>query len=779
MDKINLYSSIWDLHIHTCKCPKGSEEFSRMSTIEYIDFLCETFANYPNLKMISFTDHNHLSEEVYKNFYNRNTGITLIPGVEVDIYLDAQAKLNNDFKHVIFYFDNEKFELDNHASKINDKLKNNTPILLSEFLSFLLDEISVPFLISPHFLKQGKRGVEFNWFEDNYKQNLDKYIDQMICFWETANVVEIERAINLLKEFEREDKVSIISFSDSNNKEKLINYLSKPKQYFNSLPNFEGLRMVGSDCRRITSSDITISKDNYGKYIGYVQYGDCIISLSNRLNTIIGGRGMGKSLLLDGIARYIAPSKTDKVLEEDRCEYLENLKYKVFDMNHTDLKHHSFSFDYYNQGYVLKLFGSGNDDLVSSTYFSSEFSKLKSFNLELVKTEIVEAVSFTEEPQIENENISSIIEKVIYISNQKNDLKIKASKEVKEIDYLTSELTSKLFGKLVPDILLNNEKIIQKEIELLSTIQEEIFKHNESVIFSNFLARFDKIYKEKLGKINLSKKVKNSTISYIKKAIKRDAIDIINRVSQINSLLRICDKNYCDKSEIQIDGFEGNKFIFVRKLNVENILIYLHRVFNDYFDSNKVKKYTGKEKKNIGNLYELIKLYCYTPNDVLQDSKSLSDLYKELKELTNLKVEKVDDILYSHGGVIERLRDLSPGTKANILMEYIVHKDTEIPLLIDQPEDNIDNKTIFGVLTQWFNSLKYKRQIIVVTHDANIVVNSDSENVIVCNQEKTDQFEYKNGALEFDDIIENVSSILDGGSSAIQRRLIKYGRTNN
>ena len=47
---------------------------------------------------------------------------------------------------------------------------------------------------------------------------------------------------------------------------------------------------------------------------------------------------MGKSLLLDGIARYIAPSKTDKVLEEDRCEYLENLKYKVFDMNHTDRK---------------------------------------------------------------------------------------------------------------------------------------------------------------------------------------------------------------------------------------------------------------------------------------------------------------------------------------------------------------------------------------------------------------------------------------------------------
>ena len=118
---------------------------------------------------------------------------------------------------------------------------------------------------------------------------------------------------------------------------------------------------------------------------------------------------------------------------------------------------------------------------------------------------------------------------------------------------------------------------------------------------------------------------------------------------------------------------------------------------------------------------------------------------------------------------------MSPGTQTNILLEYIVHKDTSLPLLIDQPEDNVDNQTIYSRIRGWFMDLKRSRQVIVVTHDANIVINADAENVVVAEQPKPGVFKYAFGALEYDDILGRASLILDGGKEAVKRRLVKYG----
>lgn len=115
--------------------------------------------------------------------------------------------------------------------------------------------------------------------------------------------------------------------------------------------------------------------------------------------------------------------------------------------------------------------------------------------------------------------------------------------------------------------------------------------------------------------------------------------------------------------------------------------------------------------------------------------KKIDNLIDELKTLKSLNINVVNSIYYKEDKKeIINIKNLSPGTKANILMEYIVFKDTKVPLLIDQPEDNIDNKTIYKVLTDWFTTLKNKRQVIVATHDANIVINGDAENVIICEQ---------------------------------------------
>ena len=75
--------------------------------------------------------------------------------------------------------------------------------------------------------------------------------------------------------------------------------------------------------------------------------------------------------------------------------------------------------------------------------------------------------------------------------------------------------------------------------------------------------------------------------------------------------------------------------------------------------------------------------------------------------------------------------------------------------------------------------MKSKRQVIVVTHDANIVINADAENVIIANKEDNDLFDYSYGALEYGEILDRISIILDGGVEAVERRLKKYGREKN
>ena len=63
----------------------------------------------------------------------------------------------------------------------------------------------------------------------------------------------------------------------------------------------------------------------------------------------------------------------------------------------------------------------------------------------------------------------------------------------------------------------------------------------------------------------------------------------------------------------------------------------------------------------------------------------------------------------------------------------------------------------------------------MVTHDANIVVNVDAENIVIASQLADGSFRYESGALEYQDMLEQASKILDGGVEAVRRRLMKYG----
>ena len=96
------------------------------------------------------------------------------------------------------------------------------------------------------------------------------------------------------------------------------------------------------------------------------------------------------------------------------------------------------------------------------------------------------------------------------------------------------------------------------------------------------------------------------------------------------------------------------------------------------------------------------------------------------------------------------------------------------PLLIDQPDEHLDNRYIYDELTPAFRSAKSRRQIIIATHNANLVVNTDAEQIILAEcSEGT--LSYQVGTLEDLAVRESIKAILEGGDQAFKKREEKYG----
>lgn len=123
------------------------------------------------------------------------------------------------------------------------------------------------------------------------------------------------------------------------------------------------------------------------------------------------------------------------------------------------------------------------------------------------------------------------------------------------------------------------------------------------------------------------------------------------------------------------------------------------------------------------------------------------------------------------------VEQLSPGTRGIVLLllYLAIDLDDDRPLLIDQPEENLDPRSIFEELVDRFRMTKQRRQIIIVTHNANLIVNTDADQVIVasCGPHRPGQLpeiSYVSGGLEDEEIRQQVCNILEGGESAFRER---------
>ena len=167
------------------------------------------------------------------------------------------------------------------------------------------------------------------------------------------------------------------------------------------------------------------------------------------------------------------------------------------------------------------------------------------------------------------------------------------------------------------------------------------------------------------------------------------------------------------------------------------------------------------------------------PGKYLRTGITIRDVLQWLYEVDHVKLTYG----LKYNGV--ELEKLSPGTKGIVLLILYIgmdHADTR-PLIVDQPDENLDNESIYELLTTYFKTAKGRRQILLITHNPNLVVNTDSEQIIVATAGRRanglPHIMYRSGPLEENvpgqhSIRQQVCRILEGGSDAFRRREQRY-----
>ena len=118
--------------------------------------------------------------------------------------------------------------------------------------------------------------------------------------------------------------------------------------------------------------------------------------------------------------------------------------------------------------------------------------------------------------------------------------------------------------------------------------------------------------------------------------------------------------------------------------------------------------------------------------------------------------------------------DLSRGQKCTALLPILLAR-RDSPLIIDQPEDNLDNHFIFETVVNAVQRLKGLRQMIFITHNANIPVLAEADLVLVMNSDGRVGFVEKSGTV--DECREQIIDLLEGGREAFELRSKRYGTT--
>lgn len=336
---------------------------------------------------------------------------------------------------------------------------------------------------------------------------------------------------------------------------------------------------------------------------------------------------------------------------------------------------------------------------------------------------------------------------------------------IKQQDELSQKMT---IEEQVYQKYTENVAIWEKQVKILVEEQRDL---EVDIDYVNFLLTSDlnDAYK---NRIKVTQKIYNlkQKESEVYKQIYAPVLDYIKKASAKKE----------SEEEIQEEVLN---FSVIKKLKndfTNNFLEYINRSITSDFRGLK----DGQQKLiDIINKYDFneeSEIYLFIDEiyqSITKDLAKTDNIVKKRLELYNFLFGlEYLEVLYELKLGNSKLEQLSPGEKGALLLIFYLFLDkSQLPLVIDQPEDNLDNYSVFNRLVPHIRSAKERRQVIIVTHNPNLAIACDAEQIIYAKMDKQNsKISYESGSIENPVINKYIVDVLEGTMPAFTLRRIKY-----
>lgn len=815
-----------DLHMHSqyskINKPGDKSRVKDMVASEFVDIL-----NQSGVELFSITDHNYFSDvyydEIDKYITDNDLNMKIINGVELDAYVELKDGTKDSIHICIYFSDNTD------RKKLNKVIyslyrDNNDNMLEPLFMEIInkLTELNTKFIIIPHGDKHKGlfkiiKNLNSEDAVDFYKYSMYKIFNAFDVrpgfysvsesFWAT-NFYEKTKSFDKILSNYDDDKLenlksnisnkikddtyelteeeleiyryildygsyfAYFTFSDWHNKEdykpEINNFVFGTLEY-----GFEAVELATLDPKsRIEQSHdkyIAIPSTLLKKVEFKIKDDKKEIYFSPGLNAIVGKRGSGKSLLLSVIKNLVEKDAEDGALNKYKKLEISDIIGQNRDNINISLGSLS-SVAFLNQDQIKEIFENPEN---AQENISKNFKEIKNLNL----NDLINISDVASKLKPYNKNYKNLTSNIISIKKI-DDYNLSAYEELDNVN----------FKKYFSDSI-NSLRLAINELENLGLDSSKL-----EIELSN-LYKYQKYYLKMIELYNTIINKNNAVINDINSKKSANEITIKQNINTINNTIKELKNNFTiqlnyEKLKLLINNFSFDnppvevsikgKYLFVTyydiPTNMRDIIldkitdtIIRSKEFGDienYLSGDKNKQLKSGKK----NLSE--ELDKYIKSDTFKSKKEFYEIidasidYK--KQISSMN--ELEDYLKQNK--IRNLTDASPGMKSVAYLDMLFDLDETI-LILDQPEDNIDNDYISKYLVPNIKGKKKIKQLIFVTHNPSVAVYGDSFNYVYV--ENNNKINYTNYLIERKEDKDKLINILEGGKNSFSNRNKKFG----
>lgn len=816
---------------------------------------------------LAITDHNYDHTYLLDALLDasKNSSINIIGGVEINV---QGVHLLALFNSPIYGKQSFSEGIKTFLSKIEIDSKNTNGVLTvsnksyTEVLSKIKENSGIA--IYPHcnsdnglFQERGKTdrthlGDQFNYQEFNILQGKSKSVGDRLLGYIASKPSDLTSNYCYTTATDARCLRDILAADDNGN-----------YTWIKADPTFEGLKQITFEPSRVAiQGNFPEDKAGY-QVIDRIEISNDLIlnsslSLNTNMNSIIGGRSTGKSVLLTAIAQKLKTEEPVSFSHKPEYEaFVQGVSSSISVVWKDGEVNDEREIEFFQQGYMYDLATNGkklsdlvqdilrikgkNDFLEAYSVKKMELKKLISSNINDL-FQVISAISKRSSALTEKGDRKGVIDEIFRLEEKLKELDSLSLTDEERTNYelhkRAIEDSSKLVEQHSKDKLqlerLKEISLIRQDIEYEFSVLSDGSRGSIKEVYESLKSEVDKNWRsgldDSIAKLNEkiaeeNKKISESqgNLDYVKadQAYKNSSQlkEIQDRIKVQKTVLNEIESIFKEVVELKKQKDQLNEKILSNHSEYYSVTESLLPNLSDSQDGLDINANCEFDKNRYKSILEGALNLQSTSSRQLADfeyedhTQYLSDLEKLFENLivgsitlkggytyqslaTAILTECFYEVSYDLVYESDNFKQMSDGKKAFVVLKLLLDfSDKKCPILIDQPEDDLDNRAIYLDLVQYLKKKKIQRQIIVATHNPNIVVGSDSELIIIANQhgvknENTDskKFAYKSGSLEnsapFDPanpvvldsqgIREHVCVILEGGDVAFKLREKKY-----